>query len=120
MAREHVVERRFRAMGSDAHVVVVGPGARAGLDTAIARIAGLERRWSRFIPSSDVCELTRRSGTWVEVAAETVVLVERAREAWRRTAGAFDPTVLAAVVAAGYDRSFEQIPADRGPMVDAD
>lgn len=34
--------------------------------------------------------------------------------AWRRTGGLFDPTVLTALVGAGYDRSFERLEAD-GP-----
>jgi thiamine biosynthesis lipoprotein len=42
----------------------------------------------------------------VAVSAETLSLVERAVEAWRLTAGRFDPTVLGDVVRAGYDRSF--------------
>ena len=37
------------------------------------------------------------------------MLVERAVWAWSHTGGRFDPTVLAAVSAAGYDRSFDQI-----------
>ena len=37
-----------------------------------------------------------------------------ALEARERSGGLFDPTVLDAVVAAGYDRSFELVPAD-GP-----
>jgi thiamine biosynthesis lipoprotein len=32
--------------------------------------------------------------------------------AWRLTGGTFDPTILPALIAAGYDRSFEQIPPD--------
>jgi thiamine biosynthesis lipoprotein len=43
------------------------------------------------------------------VSNETVVLVERAIEAWRLTGGAFDPTVLGDVIRAGYDRTFEEL-----------
>ena len=46
-------QMRFRAMGSDAHVVVVG-GPAGLLEIAHARIAQLEQRWSRFIDSSEV------------------------------------------------------------------
>jgi thiamine biosynthesis lipoprotein len=45
----------------------------------------------------------------VVVSPDTFLLVERAVAAWHATAGRFDPTVLHAVVAAGYDRSFEAI-----------
>jgi thiamine biosynthesis lipoprotein len=100
-------ERRFRAMGSDAHVVVVGPERLA--DRAQARIAELERRWSRFDERSEVSALNRHAGTPVVVSSDTVELVERALDAWRLTHGWFDPTVLGALERAGYDRSFDAI-----------
>jgi thiamine biosynthesis lipoprotein len=105
------VERRFRAMGSDAHVVVVG-GPRSLALEAQRRIADLERRWSRFDPQSEVSTLNRDAGLPVVVSPETLELVERAIGAWRLTHGRFDPTVLGSVVRAGYDRSFEQVVAD--------
>ena len=122
-----VDERRFRAMGSDAHVIVVGDPddhdhdhdddhdddhavpAEPLADRAVARIAELEARWSRFLPDSEISELNRRAGETVAVSADTVLLVTRAIEAWRLTGGGFDPTVLGAVLAAGYDRSFEEL-----------
>jgi thiamine biosynthesis lipoprotein len=94
-------------MGSDAHVVVVGPDHLA--DEASARIADLERRWSRFDEHSEISSLNRHAGAPVLVSTETLELVERALDAWRMTHGWFDPTVLGAVVRAGYDRSFDAI-----------
>lgn len=101
-------ELRFRAMGSDAHVIVVG-GSSSLVDRARRRIADLERRWSRFLPDSEISELTRRAGTPVAVSDETVMLVGRAVEAWRLTGGSFDPTVLGDVIRAGYDRPFDDV-----------
>jgi thiamine biosynthesis lipoprotein len=103
-----VTHRRFRAMGSDAHVILVG-GPSGLIEEAALRIAMLEQRWSRFIPSSEVSLLNDRAGAWVSVSPETRLLVERGYEAWRLTGGRFDPTVLGAVVRAGYDVSFEHI-----------
>jgi FAD:protein FMN transferase len=97
---------RFRAMGSDAHVIVVG-GPSGLAERARNRIDQLERRWSRFRPDSEVNVLTDRAGSRVVVSADTRLLVERAIEAWRLTGGAFDPTVLGAVLRSGYTRSFE-------------
>ena len=114
-----VAERRFRAMGSDAHVIVVGVDGGAGpealVDIAVARIAELESRWSRFLPDSEVSELNRRAGEPVTVSADTVLLVSRAVEAWRLTGGSFDPTVLGAMLTAGYDRSFDELAAGDRP-----
>src|SRR5258705_3777896 len=100
-------ERRFRAMGSDAHVLIVGPDHLA--DRAEQRIADLERRWSRFDVRSEVSALNRHAGAPVLVSAETFELVERALDAWRMTHGWFDPTVLGALERAGYERSFDTI-----------
>jgi thiamine biosynthesis lipoprotein len=101
-------ERRFRAMGSDAHVIVVGGDDRL-IERVAQRIDDLEARWSRFLPGSEVSALNREAGRPVAVSAETTLLVERAVAAWRLSAGAFDPTVLGAVLRAGYDRSFDRI-----------
>jgi thiamine biosynthesis lipoprotein len=108
-------ERRFRAMGSDAHVIVVGaPGPRSVDPAQMAlgaerRITELEHLWSRFDAKSEITALTRHAGSPVAVSAETRELVERAIAAWRLTGGLFDPTVLGALVRAGYDRSFDEI-----------
>jgi thiamine biosynthesis lipoprotein len=95
-------------MGSDAHVIVVG-GAPHLIDDAEARVDELERRWSRFLADSEVSELNRRAGSFVAVSADTLLLVQRAMEAWWLSGGAFEPTVLGAITRAGYDRSFEQL-----------
>ena len=95
-------------MGTDAHVIVVG-GSSSLLQLAQDRIADLERRWSRFVDSSEISTLNRYAGAPVKVSPETVELVQRAIDAWRLTDGRFDPTVLGAVLRAGYDRSFETL-----------
>jgi thiamine biosynthesis lipoprotein len=102
-------ELRFPTMGSDAHLIVVG-GPATLATTARDRVVDLERRWSRFLPDSEVSRLTAHSGDALIVSPDTVELVERSVSAWRLTGGMFDPTVLGDVVRAGYDRSFEQLP----------
>lgn len=94
-------------MGADAHVVVHGDPLLAQL--AQAEIERLERRWSRFLPTSEVSRVNQQAGSWVRVSAETVDLFDRAVLAHVVTGGRYDPTVLGAVVRAGYDRSFEQV-----------
>lgn len=100
-------ESRFRAMGTDVHLVVHGPMEL--VEVAREGIEDLERRWSRFLPDSEVSELNRCAGSWVAVSPATVELVSRALDGWRATDGAFDPTVLGEVIRAGYDRSFEDL-----------
>jgi thiamine biosynthesis lipoprotein len=93
-------------MGSQAHCIVVG-GPAGTLERAVARVDDLERRWSRFLPDSEVSRLNRRPGGPVDVSGDTLALIECSIVAWRLSAGSFDPTLLAEVIAAGYDRSFE-------------
>jgi len=95
-------------MGADAHVIVVGGPASLARE-AEHRIADLERRWSRFDDRSEVSALTRHAGSPVVVSSETRELVERAVTAWNMTGGLFDPTMLGALVRAGYDRTFEEL-----------
>ncbi len=99
---------RWHAMGSDAHIVIVG-GPRDGLELARARIVELEHRWSRFIATSEVCALRRRAGEWVAVSDDTVRLVELSCEGWHLSGGAFDALVLDDVERAGYDRTFDEV-----------
>lgn len=113
---------RFRTMGTRAEVHVVdGPPQLVG--RARARLAELEARWSRFLPSSEVSALNRGAGTPVPVSDDTLLLVERAVAAARATDGRYDPTVGAALRALGYDRTFVEVPAaaldlDPTPIVD--
>jgi thiamine biosynthesis lipoprotein len=104
-------QRHFPAMGSTAHVVVLG-GTGDDLDWAERETERLEALWSRFRAASDVARCTANAGgAPTPVAFETLDLVERAVQAWRATDGRFDPTVLHALEAAGYDASFETVRA---------
>lgn len=77
------------------------------LAAAQEEVAACERELSRFDPASDLSRLNAAGGGWTPVGRrllEALGLAVRARE---ETGGRFDPTVLPALVAAGYDRSFE-------------
>ena len=100
-------ELRFRAMGSDVHVLVDGPAGL--LQVARDRVEELERRWSRFRPDSEISRLNALAGAPMAVSPETLGLVGRALEGARVTGGRFDPTVLGDVLRAGYDRTFEAL-----------
>lgn len=110
-----LAEARFPAMGSQAHVIIVGPPDAAMVDAVRARLAALEALWSRFRPDSELQQLNRAAGQWVQLSAPTAALVRAAVRAWEITGGLFDPTVLAALENAGYDRSFDTLPTDLAP-----
>jgi thiamine biosynthesis lipoprotein len=98
---------RFRAMGTDVHLLVHGPPTL--LHVGRRRIDGLERRWSRFIESSEISRLNAAGGAPCLVSRDTVTLISRAIDGWRMTDGRFDPTVLGDVIRNGYDRSFDDL-----------
>lgn len=103
-------------MGTDCHIVINEPVTSDQLDHAVARIAQLERLWSRFIPSSEITRLGLMSGVPMAVSPHTLDLVEKAVLAWQLTDGAFDPTMLDQLQRLGYDRSFEQITESAAPL----
>lgn len=109
--RPYWSEVRFRAMGSTAHLIV-GDAHEQLLDWAVAEIERLEQCWSRFRPDSELCALNARPGEWVRVSTDLLGALTRARRLWQQTAGSFDPTVLGALEALGYDRTFDAV-ADR-------
>jgi thiamine biosynthesis lipoprotein len=102
----------WRAVGTTcAAAVAIDPrdeaSAEAALPAAQDEVAACERELSRFDPASDLSRLNAAAGRWAPVGPrlqEALRLALRARE---DTGGRFDPTVLPALAAAGYDRSFE-------------
>ena len=114
-------ERLLPAMGSMAHIVVVGPDDTSSTphapsaptlgDRAVTRLRELEGRWSRFLPGSEVSRLNAAIASGEEppvLSDDTLLLLERAAEGFRVTHGRFDATRLDAVTAAGYVRSLDR------------
>ncbi len=104
---------RFRAMGTDIDLVVDAehsPHAHTALMEARRLFDELEAKLSRFRPDSELSRLNR-DGVLVAPSDELRGALELALEARRTTNGRFDPSVLAAVIAAGYDRTFDELPA---------
>ena len=72
---------------------------------------GWEACLSRFRPESELSRLNQSPATDVVVSWDLWQVIEAALEAADNTRGVVAPTVLEAVRAAGYDRSWESIPA---------
>jgi len=104
----------FVAMGTEC-VVAVTAGYRDAVSVRRALVAGCdevracERALSRFDQASDLGNLNRASGRWVTVGERLMAALVAALEAREQTGGRYDPTILPALAAAGYDRSFEQL-----------
>lgn len=94
----------FNAMGGEFNVIVVSEDF-AILALAEDFIARLEKLWSRFDSRSEISLLNAAEGKPVAISKETHDLIALMRSGFRSTQGAYDPTVLPRVIAAGYDRS---------------
>jgi FAD:protein FMN transferase len=107
-----MLRRRFQAMGTQIELLLDStPSATAFRALAAAEydLGRLERVLSRFAPDSELTRLNERGA--MVVGPELLEVVELALAARERTSGRFDPTVHDALVAAGYDRTFTQLPA---------
>lgn len=107
----------WMALGCQVHLVVTDPShlaaARAMLEADLAEV---DAACSRFRPDSELVALDRAAGQPVRLSpllAEAVGVALRAAEL---TDGDVDPTVGEAIVAVGYDRDFDLVPAD-GPAL---
>jgi len=72
----------------------------------------VEARFSRFRVDSELVQLNRTPDEAVRVSPDLAELVTLALAAARASDGIFDPTVIDALEAAGYDRSIELIRRD--------
>ncbi|MDO8691618.1 MAG: FAD:protein FMN transferase [Dehalococcoidia bacterium] len=116
----HETSLFLRAMNTD---VMVAVSAGAGRQTeAQAALRDIETLFalvgstiSRFSPDSELSSLNRAGGRPFAASPTLFSCVGRALAAARATGGLFDPTVLKDLLRAGYDRSFEDMPADSLP-----
>jgi FAD:protein FMN transferase len=97
------------ALGSDVTFVVVCESAAAAtrvLQNLWRQTFLFERRFSRFLPMSELSEFNRKAGQKTPVSPEFRELLLAARQLGEQTEGLFNPFVLPALQRAGYTRSF--------------
>jgi thiamine biosynthesis lipoprotein len=96
--------RKLAAMGGTATILIVG-GTSSLLDEAEKLVQDCEGRWSRFLDSSEVSQLNWAEGAPVVVDPTTIRLIRSMIDGYVATSGDYDPTLLPALVAAGYAAS---------------
>jgi len=95
----------FRSMGCD---VVCSDGAR--VDEVRALFDARDRRFSRFLPSSELNRVNAAPRGVPSVSGEFSSMPSLALDAARATGGLVTPAVGAALLSAGYDRDFDALP----------
>lgn len=106
-----MARRSFRAMGTTIELHVQAEGAEDTFDAAEAEFERLEQVMSRFRADSELSRLNDAGS--LEVSADLAEVIELALAARERSGGRFDPTVHDALVASGYDRTFDAVPRSR-------
>ena len=105
-----MVQHSFQAMGTTVELLIEAEETSAELEAGEAEFERLEQVMSRFRPTSELSRLNE-AGV-LDASADLVDVVTCALDAKAGTRGRFDATVHDALVAAGYDRTFDDVPAD--------
>jgi len=104
----------FRAMGCQMQALLDDDSAEAS--EALDQVPGWFEEWeqalSRFRADSELSRLNARGGQAVPVSLALWEVVELAFTAARETGGLVTPTQLAALEAAGYNQTFDDLPKD--------
>ena len=115
------IRHAFTSMGTKVQLIAAPESDGRDVARALRRVwrifAREDVRFSRFRPDSELSTVNARAGEWVPVSAPFATLIRMALKAARDTDGLFDPTVLPALMAAGYDRDFADVVA-RGDRED--
>ncbi|MEO8391587.1 MAG: FAD:protein FMN transferase [Chloroflexota bacterium] len=100
----------FRAMGCMVEAQLQTDQDGTALLAALpAQFEALEAQLSRFRSDSDLMKLNARAGQWTFVSEVLYQNIAAAKQAARLTNGLYNPLVLPALIASGYDRSFEKL-----------
>lgn len=103
----------FRAMGTRVTLIAPADEARRTFLRAASGIEAIfgsaERRFSRFRSRSELTRVNAQAGRSTRISRDFQDLVAFALGSARRTSGRFDPTVLGAILAVGYDRDFDEV-----------
>ena len=103
----------FRAMGTGISLLLPESQSDQGLNIVRTLFAEWEQALSRFIPESELSRLNEQPGKPVPVSDLLYNVLSTALTAARETQGVYDPTMLDQLVKLGYDRTFDDLPADR-------
>jgi thiamine biosynthesis lipoprotein len=100
---------QFKAMGSHMQAWLSVPSSDEA--QILADVPKWFENWeaalSRFRPTSELSTLNAHSGAWMQVSSTLFELIEDAKDASKRSNGIFNPLILNALEAVGYEHSFD-------------
>lgn len=98
---------KFDAMGTFVEIVIEGDEKL--LTYSKRRIELLEKKWSRFLPHSEITKLNNSKNEVVNISNDTYLLLKKGLEGFNITKGLFDPTIFGNILRIGYDKTFSEI-----------
>ncbi len=110
----------FYAMGCHMSAWLELADADLAADTLVqveALFDAAEERLTRFAETSELSRLNARPNQWVPVSNVLWNVIAKAIQLAEQTDGLFDPTLLNALVAAGYDRSFNDLAGNQNGTI---
>jgi|CXWL01.1.fsa_nt_gi thiamine biosynthesis lipoprotein len=108
-----LAKRSFRAMNTSVEITLQDWRYADRLGGVERYFGAFERRFSRFQSNSELSGLNASAGRETQVSGEMLALLAEAVRLHEVTGGVFDPAVLTALEAAGYDRTFDDVDRHR-------
>ena len=104
---------QFRAMGTTISLLLPDAQYQQGTQIVQELFALWEQTLSRFLPESELSLLNNKSGVPVVMSELLYAVLKTALDAAKATQGVYDPTLLRQMVRIGYDRTFDELPANQ-------
>ena len=100
-------------MGTSFMIKIPDAGQDVLLDKATAELKNVERKFSNYLPESEISKINRMAGIdYVSVSEEVSGLIKTALKISRQSEGAFDPTVGPLLEAWGFKKHIALFPSD--------
>lgn len=107
----------WSALGTSAQLVAADPPAMPAARQAVEQVlADIDLAASRFRDDSELSRLNTAGGDWIDVSPLFAQALQVGIDAARWSDGLVDPTIGAALVRLGYDRTFAQVPTSAGAI----
>jgi len=103
----------FRAMGTTISMLLPENQVEMGAEIVRTLFSEWEQALSRFLPESELTQLNEQAGTPVAVSDLLYDVLATALTAAQATDGVYDPALLDQLEQLGYDRTFDELPANR-------
>ena len=103
----------FRAMGTTISMLLPENQEEMGAEIVRTLFSDWEQALSRFLPESELSLLNQQAGTPVAVSNLLYEVLATALTAAQVTEGVYDPAMLEQLEELGYDRNFDDLPANR-------